>query len=83
MTTSETKIESTTPQLAARYEEAKPQEAPPISCSSSVTIMALPLANTVFANPSQSRVVIVNPDQINASLEVLERNRKLQEMGLG
>ena len=45
--------------------------------------MALPLANTVFANPSQSRVVIVNPDQINASLEALERNRKLQEMGLG
>jgi len=82
-TTHQPKTESTTPQLTADYKAAIPQEEQPTSCSSSVEIIIPPLINTVFAKSSEPRNVIVNPERIKASLETLERNRKLQKMGLG
>ncbi len=85
MTTSprEKEPESTTPQLTGDYQSATPDEGQSTSCSSSVEVDIPPLVNTVLAKSSRAREVVVNPARIEASLETLKRNRKLQEMGLG
>ena len=83
MRTSHLKTESTTPQLTTDYKAATPCEEQPTSCSSSVEVVVPPLINTVFAKSGKPREVVVNPARIKASLETLERNRKLQKMGLG
>jgi hypothetical protein len=77
------KTESTTPEIKTDYQPATPQKEPPIACSSSVEITVPPLVNTVFAKSNEPRNVVVNTERIKASLESLERNRKLQKMGLG
>lgn len=86
MTTGEQgRTSSTTPEIGHRYKEAAPmkQIEGQASCTSSVEA-GIPLANTVFASSSaERREVKVKPDQIKRSLESLERNRKLQNKGLG
>jgi hypothetical protein len=78
------KTDSTTPQLAGEFKAAERQEGDGLSaCSSSNSITVPPLVDTVFAKSSEQRTVTVNVSRIEASLESLQRNRRLQELRLG
>ena len=84
MTTSQREAKSTTtPELVTNYRQAKPQRGQPIPSISSVEVVIPPLVNTVFARSNKPRKVVVNPARIEASLDALKQNRKLQKMGLG
>lgn len=83
MTTSQPEPGSTTPELGTEYSEAKALKEPPTSCSSSIEVNVPALVDTVFAKSSKPREVVVAPARIKASLEALDRNRKIERMGLG
>lgn len=100
MTTSRAdNLESTTPNLSPKYEQATPdhtsraQQPFPAGVSSSSSsssssstgaVAPLPLANTVFASSDEiERKVTVDPIRIKRSLDSIRKNRMIRDKGLG